>query len=195
MAGYDARQIHGLTDLDTHLKMLPSSLRASEAGRHHTARAENERADLVGVPNLSSSQTFDGNEHHLLREIVGGHVIVKMPHAEQTDPPRKPAIQLTFGRGRVASRRRRHFTSEVAVGPIHEGRSVGTSHAGDGTSRPHDGQPIAAAGDSQPIASGAPSNRSSTSAAARSAWPPSPTNADPCMAASTCGSSAASFSM
>ena len=69
-----------------------------------------------GFPNLSSSQTFDGNEHHLLREIVGGHVIVKVPHTEQTDLPRKPSIQLTFfGRGRVTRRRRRHFTSEVAV--------------------------------------------------------------------------------
>ncbi len=106
------------------MKTLPPALGASESGGDHTARAENERSNLVGIPNFSGSQACDRDEHHLLRQIVSGHVVAKVPQAEQANAPSKSAIQLAFGRSRVTSRGRRHFTRKVAVEPSRERRGV-----------------------------------------------------------------------
>ena len=147
---------------------------------HHPAGPQDERSDFLRPAHFTGVQPLDREQQNVLCEVVGGRIVLQVPAAVQPHARREAAIQLRLlgiGRSRQAASdsARDRFVADGLE------RCLRVRHQPDGTQ--------AACGASTGTA---PSRRCSMSAAERSAAPPSPTNVDPCMAASTRGCRSAS---
>ena len=91
--------------------------------REHPARAEDEGADLVGIPNLAGPQPLDCHEQHLLREIVRGRLVAQVLQAVQSHPVCESSVQLRFFGLRRAGRGRGNGPGELTIArPPRDGR-------------------------------------------------------------------------
>lgn len=91
-----------LPRLEAAEQLLPAGCRSSQAHRHHPARAQDERRDLIGISNLAGAKPLDDDQHHLLREVVGGLAISEVLQSVEADAWRKPSIQLGLRFSRVS---------------------------------------------------------------------------------------------
>ena len=159
-----------------------SRRRATRRSRvsHHPAGPEDERSDFLRPAHLTGAQPLDREQQDVLREVVGGRIVLQMPTAIKPYARREATIQLGL---LGISRSRRAAGDSARERFVADGleRGMRVRHQPDGT------QAACCASTGT-----APSRRCSTSAAERSAAAPSPTNVDPCMAASTRGCRSAS---
>ena len=149
---------------------------------HHPARTQDEGPDFFGPAHLTRAQPFDREQQDVLREIVGGRVVVQVTTAVQPHARCEAPVQFgLLGVGRALWTARDSARERFVADGLERGARV--RHQPDST------QATTWASTS---AGTAPRRRCSTSAAARRAAPPSPTNVDPCIAASTLGCRSAS---
>ena len=149
---------------------------------HHPAGPQNERSDLLRAAHLTSVQPLDRQQQNLLGEVVGRRLAVQVPtavsprEARSNGASRSPRRDQVDPGGPPAMRRASASSLTAPSGRAACPASAGTVYRQGAVRQPAPHQAGVAA-----------RRRRSAGAAA-----PSPTNVDPCMAASTRGCRSAS---
>ena len=157
---------------------------------HRPAHAEDERADLIDVADRAAAQLLDRQQHHLLDQIARRVLVAQMAQPVEPDAWREAAIQLALGRlrplrapaprPRARDRRRSSRRSSAIARQRYQPAAATSTPSLRASGHPVTGSGVAAALTSR-----------MTSPLAISSAAPSPTNVEPCMAASVRGCSAA----